>query len=619
MVSNEFGYVKGDKVYRKGFLDYPDREIGEVKDNDEETSFQYFVNRFSLIEKKVNDLEDSIQEAENKGSYLMKLLHLKEMLGEFDAIGDYMPLLERLEKHEGTLSELIQTNRERNLEIKKGLITEAEILNEKSDFDDGVEDFKELKQRWIRTGAVVKEQEEEIESKFQDILDDYFTRRKEYKEERKALITQQIEFYKELIQGAKDLLNRREEVELPELQELQSKWKDGPQINPRRYAMMVSKFKKITGRVYKQRIKGESTPSYNRGGYGSRDSYGSRGGGGGYNRDGYGNRGGGGGYDRDGYGNRGGGGGGYDRDGYGNRGGGGGYNRDGYGSRPSGGGGGYDRDGYGNRGGGGGYNRDGYGSRPSGGGGYGNRDGYGSRPSGGGYQQRQNYDRDGYGNRSGGSSYDRGGSYGNRGGGSSYDRGGGGGYNRDSYGNRGGGGGYNQGGGYGSRPSGGGYNQGPNMPPEEAVAKKKELAARAFSMSKQPPVDNLDDVKALQEEWKTSGRAPRDLILDIQEQFFMACDMVYQKHFLEINVRNNNDSFDSMPEGDQHQAKIDLLDEQVASDQQEINMFQENINRIKENGGEVDRMLVGKLQNQKRRMKVKLILKEELEEALNEL
>ncbi|HAA15379.1 MAG TPA: hypothetical protein DCE41_28255, partial [Cytophagales bacterium] len=316
MVSNEFGYVKGDKVYRKGFLDYPDREIGEVKDNDEETSFQYFVNRFSLIEKKVEDLENAIAEAENKGSYLMKLLHLKEMLSEFDAIGEYIPLLERLKKHEGTLSELIQTNRERNLEIKKGLITEAEILNEKSDFDDGVDDFKELKQRWIRTGAVVKEQEEEIESKFQSILDDYFTRRKEYKEEKKALVAKQIEFYKELIMEAKDLLNRREDVELPELQELQNKWKDGPQINPRRYAMMVSKFKKVTGRVYKMRIKGESMSSYSdrdRGGYGDR---------GGYNRGGGGyNRGGGGGYNRGG-----------DRDGYG-----GGYNRGG------------DRDGYGNR------------------------------------------------------------------------------------------------------------------------------------------------------------------------------------------------------------------------------------------------------------------------------
>lgn len=614
MVSNEFGYVKGDKVYRKGFLDYPDREIGEVKDNDEETSFQYFVNRFSLIQKKVEDLENSIQNAENKGSYLMKLLHLKEMLGEFDAIGDYMPLHEGLIKHEATLSDLIQTNRERNLEIKRGLIAEAELLNEKSDFDDGVEDFKELKQRWIRTGAVVKDNEEETENQFEGILDDYFARRKEYKEEKKALITQQIEFYKELIQKSKDLLNRREDVELQELQELQQNWKDGPQINPRRYAMMVSKFKKITGRVYKQRIKGESQPSFRPRGYGDRQSggYGDR-------QSGYGNRGGGYGDRQGGYGNR-------ESGGYGNRDGGYGSRDGGYGNRDSGGYGnrqGSDRDGYGNRRQSGygqrqSFDPDGYGNRRSS---YGNRDsgGYGNR--GGGYGDRQG----GYGNRDTGGYGNRGGSYGNRDSGGYGNRSGGYG-NRDGggYGNRGGGYGDRQGG-YGNRDGGGGYgqrpsfNNGPSIPPEEAVAKKKELAARAFSMSKQPPVENLDDVKALQEEWKTSGRAPRDLILDIQEQFFMACDMVYQKHFLEINVRSHQEGFDTLGSSEQYNAKIDLLDSQVLSDQQEIDMFQENINRIKEGGGEVDRMLVGKLQNQKRRMKVKQILKEEIEEALNEL
>ncbi len=45
LVDNPFWYVKDQKVYKKGFRDYPDKEVGKLKEN-EDQSLRYFTNRY---------------------------------------------------------------------------------------------------------------------------------------------------------------------------------------------------------------------------------------------------------------------------------------------------------------------------------------------------------------------------------------------------------------------------------------------------------------------------------------------------------------------------------------------------------------------------------------------
>ncbi len=47
-LNDEYGYVKDSKVFLKGYLGYPDRQIGEVKRTEQE-AIDYFKNRFSLF------------------------------------------------------------------------------------------------------------------------------------------------------------------------------------------------------------------------------------------------------------------------------------------------------------------------------------------------------------------------------------------------------------------------------------------------------------------------------------------------------------------------------------------------------------------------------------------
>ena len=128
-IENEYAYIKDGKVFLKGYMDMPDRQIGEVKRTEEE-AFQYFVDRYDIAVSKVQQLEDEIQEAQNKGSYLTKLLQLRKRLLNFDGIGPFEPLLATLDDHEVILRELIADNQANNLAIKETLIEEAKVIAE---------------------------------------------------------------------------------------------------------------------------------------------------------------------------------------------------------------------------------------------------------------------------------------------------------------------------------------------------------------------------------------------------------------------------------------------------------------------------------------------------------
>jgi hypothetical protein len=200
----EHGYVKDSKVFLKGYLEYPDRQIGEVK-RTEQDAIDYFKNRYTIAESKVTQLEEEVEEAQNKGSYLTKLLQLRQKLLGFDAIGDFPVLLTRLDKLEVYLTELIQVNQIKNLEIKRALIEDAEEASRIEDWQEATDKLQEIKAKWIRTGSIDKIYGDEIEATFQKTLDDFFQRRREHFAVQNQMIQQRIDAYEDLIKQSKTL------------------------------------------------------------------------------------------------------------------------------------------------------------------------------------------------------------------------------------------------------------------------------------------------------------------------------------------------------------------------------------------------------------------------------
>ena len=225
MTEHPFGYIIGDKIYLKGFLGQEDRVIGEVKE-DEASTFRYFEGRFDTVKQKVEKLKSDIQENQNKGSFLMKLIHLKSSLMSYDGLGDFPALIKELEEQEAYLEEIIQSNRQKNLEIKNELIQEAETYKDSTDWKETSEVFKELKLKWLKTGPVEKELEEEINKKFQDILDVFYGNRKNYFDGLALQAEQNIKVYESLLERAREAYNMSDVRTAFEISKrIQKEWK----------------------------------------------------------------------------------------------------------------------------------------------------------------------------------------------------------------------------------------------------------------------------------------------------------------------------------------------------------------------------------------------------------
>ncbi|WKN42838.1 DUF349 domain-containing protein [Tunicatimonas pelagia] len=272
-----FGFIQDGKIYRNAFLEYPAREIGEVRES-EASTIKYFEDRFTMAENKVAQLEQSVEESENKGSYLMKLIHMRESLAKFDALGEYTQLYERLDVIEEKLREIIAQNRIKNLEIKRALIAEAEPFEFSSDWQEATDQLKEVKGKWIKTGAVDEEYQEEIEGRFNEILDNFFQRRKKFFEERKQMMYDRMRRYREINNDLYQLLRAPDKQEARErAKELQAAWREVGKIPSFQYSKLFRNHKSLTNKIFRSDSYGgyQSRGGYDRGdgGYGRQGGY----------------------------------------------------------------------------------------------------------------------------------------------------------------------------------------------------------------------------------------------------------------------------------------------------------------------------------------------------------
>ena len=240
----EYGYVKDDKVFLKGYLDHPDREIGVVRESDE-ASLQYFIDRFTRVKEKLEAVEKAIETTENKGSYLMKLLHMRSYLATYNGLGDFVGLLNKIDQMESEINEYIQANREKNHKIKEALLEEAEALKDSTNWKYSSIKMKELKQKWIKTGSAHKEVEERLSATFDAAMEHFFERRRAFYEEQNKIMDERVRQYEHLIQELRNI-NRSGNpmAHIPTIKNIQRDWKNVGRINKIRFKRLTSEFKR---------------------------------------------------------------------------------------------------------------------------------------------------------------------------------------------------------------------------------------------------------------------------------------------------------------------------------------------------------------------------------------
>ena len=245
--TSDYGYISEGKVYRNAFLEFPERQIGEVK-NDEAFSIRYFTKRFEVLNQKVDTLLADIAQAQNKGSFLMKMLHLRSILPAFDALGDFAPLSEKLQNAQDEIMGLIEQNRNRNLEIKQALLAETEAaVTNVTDWGVSGEKIKELKEKWLKTGSVAPELQEDTEGAFTAMLNHFYHSRKLFYDDRQRVMFERIELYKAVLNKAIPLIKREANPShsLREFKNLQTEWRAIGLIPKAHLEPIITEFKRI--------------------------------------------------------------------------------------------------------------------------------------------------------------------------------------------------------------------------------------------------------------------------------------------------------------------------------------------------------------------------------------
>lgn len=250
---NEFGYTRDGKVFKKSLNGEADRVIGEVRESDSE-SLQYFVNRFNLAVEKVNKLENQITEAQNKGSFLTKLVQLRTSLVNYDGLGNFQPLFMRLDNLQDYLEDLISNNQVKNLEIKTALISDLSLATANvDDWKLATTQVQEIKTKWLKTGPVDKLKEEELESKFSQISDEFFIKRREYFLAKNQEIDAQIARAEELTDKTFRLRYHENIDEAYETIKLyQAEFKGFNELPPKKKKFLWRNFKKANDMFFEQ-------------------------------------------------------------------------------------------------------------------------------------------------------------------------------------------------------------------------------------------------------------------------------------------------------------------------------------------------------------------------------
>ena len=249
-MEHPYGYIKENKVYLKGFLGQQDRVIGEVKE-DEVSTLNYFEDRFKQLKEKVEKLKNDIQENQNKGSFLMKLIHLRESLMQSDALGDFEALINELSEQEEYLNEIIQVNRSKNLEVKKALILEAEERKDDTDWKETTEFYKELKLRWIKTGPVDKENQEEVENTFNALVQHFFENRRHFFEGLALQAEENIKVYEALVVQAREAHDFPDaKIAFDISKKIQRQWKEAGKVPAEKRQPLWDEFSRLNNRIF---------------------------------------------------------------------------------------------------------------------------------------------------------------------------------------------------------------------------------------------------------------------------------------------------------------------------------------------------------------------------------
>lgn len=245
MEQSTFGFIKEGEVVRKGFADIADRVIGKVEES-EEKSLQFFQEQFQKLETEVNDIVQKIEQNANKGSFKTKVENLLASLPEYDGLGDFQNLQDKLTQKLQELEAYVVQNRHKNLQIKTALLEQLKPFAESHEWKTATAAIKEIQQKWVKTGAVDEDKRESIEGTYKTLITSFYDRRNAFYADLNQMMEEKEQDFVAFIEQAKGMLEIKDLQKLrAEIKMKKAEWQALGKIKPTKHNEFWNQFQDI--------------------------------------------------------------------------------------------------------------------------------------------------------------------------------------------------------------------------------------------------------------------------------------------------------------------------------------------------------------------------------------
>lgn len=181
----------------------------------------------------------------------MKILHLKEIIPETDALGDFTALYQKVCVYEEQLEGLIAVNRQKNFEIKTALLAELTEVVKSSEWKSASAAVKTIQTKWLKTGAVAEDKKAEIEGAYKLLTDNFYNRRAAFYADLEKMMVEKEANYEAFLERAAE---RVKHVPIGQLKtvsdELREEWKTLGRIKREKQNAFWTQFQELMQKTW---------------------------------------------------------------------------------------------------------------------------------------------------------------------------------------------------------------------------------------------------------------------------------------------------------------------------------------------------------------------------------
>jgi len=183
-----------------------ERQIGHVTLETADVVLKHLQEKFAGLEMKVRDFETEWIAAEDKLKYAEKVHHMRDMVLQTSAVGDFEALMVLITEWENSIKNLIDAN----YDIKLKMVEQAEALQDSTQWKEATQAYKELGEKWKQTGYLDKGRNEALFARMEAAKKIFYDRKKEHNNEEEIEMMQNLDLKIEIIEKAEKLAQSEE-------------------------------------------------------------------------------------------------------------------------------------------------------------------------------------------------------------------------------------------------------------------------------------------------------------------------------------------------------------------------------------------------------------------------